>query len=175
MSGTIAWPSARLIQTERLDLETLRVEHAQEAAALLNDTRLHTFTGGSPATLDELAARYVRLSAGQSPHGSQAWLNWLVRDRSIGQIVGTVQATVERSVPDRLEAELAWVIGVPHQHKGYGRDAAFAMATWLREHGVAVLRAHIHPSHEASAAIARALGMAATDIRIDGEIRCTGT
>jgi hypothetical protein len=44
----------------------------EKRSALFNDTRLHLFTGGSPATPDELAARYVRLSAGQSPDGSQA-------------------------------------------------------------------------------------------------------
>ncbi len=173
MSGTAPWPTASLIQTGRLDLEPLRTEHAREAVTLLDDTRLHVFTGGSPATLDELEARFVRQSTGHSPDGSQAWLNWMVRNRSVGQIVGTVQATVDGSAPDCHEAEIAWVVGVAHQGRGYGREAALAMAAWLREQGVDLLRAHIHPRHEASAAIARALGMAATHLTVEGEVRWT--
>jgi hypothetical protein len=40
------WPLAPVLSTERLLLEPLRVEHAEEMAPLLDDRRLHAFTGG---------------------------------------------------------------------------------------------------------------------------------
>ena len=63
-------------------------------APLLNDSALHSFIGGSPASVAELAERYARQVQGRSPDGSQQWLNWIVRRVDTGEAVGTVQATV---------------------------------------------------------------------------------
>ena len=41
------------------------------------------------------------------------------------------------------------------------------MAAWLGERGVSRLRAHIHPEHEASMAVARSVGLAPADV-VDG-------
>ncbi|HEU5485252.1 MAG TPA: GNAT family N-acetyltransferase [Microlunatus sp.] len=158
-----------------LILEPLRVEHAVEMAPVLDDPALHTFTGGSPASLEELAGRYARWAIGRSPDGSQQWLNWIVRRRDTGLAVGTVQATVTTAIEDASQCqrvgEVAWVIAREHQHRGHAREAAHAMAGWLRAHGVDVLIAHIHPDHSASAHVARALGLAPTGDVVDGEIR----
>ena len=50
-------------RTERLDLEPLVVAHATELAPLLDDARLHEFTGGAPLSAAALAVRYERLAA----------------------------------------------------------------------------------------------------------------
>jgi RimJ/RimL family protein N-acetyltransferase len=97
----------------------------------------------------------------------------MLRRLSDGQLVGYVQATLHRPADGRLTAEVAWVIGSAYQGNGYGREGALAMTSWLREQGVDTLIADIHPEHEASAAIARALGLTATDTVVDGEIRWT--
>ena len=93
----------------------------------------------------------------------------MVRRRDTGQLVGTVQATVTGST-----AELAWVVAVPHQGQGYAREAALAVRNRLRDDGIARFTAHVHPDHDASAGIARALGLAPTDTIVDGEIRWSG-
>jgi RimJ/RimL family protein N-acetyltransferase len=124
------------------------------------------FIGGRPATEAERRERYTRQVAGHSSDGSEAWLNWVVRRRDGGELVGTVQATVSGST-----AELAWVVAVAHQGRGYAREAATAVQTWLRTTGVSEFLAHIHPDHAASAGVARALGLAPTDTVVDGEIR----
>ena len=163
------------LSSARLDLEPLAVEHAAEAAPLFADERLHTWTGGSPADEDELRRRYGRQVAGRSPDGRQVWLNWMLRDRRTGRLVGTVQATVavdERS--DRPTADLAWVVGTAHQGRGYAREGAAAMTDWLRTRGVNRLRASVHPEHSASIAVARALGLVATATTVDGEVRWAG-
>jgi RimJ/RimL family protein N-acetyltransferase len=156
------------LRTARLDLEPLRVDHAAEAAAAFDDARLHTFIGGEPATEDELRDRYGRHVVGHSPDGSETWLNWMLRRRDTGELVGTVQATVTGT-----SADLAWVVAVPHQGRGFAREAALAVRAELAGTGVGTFGAHIHPAHGASAGVARALGMTPTDTVVDGEIRWT--
>lgn len=157
------------MQTTRLLLEPLRVEHTLEMARLLDDGSLHRFTGGVPATLAELRDRYARQVAGRSPDGRQRWLNWIVRQRSSGAAAGFVQATITGEA--QCTAELAWTIGTAFQRQGYAREAAAEVLAWLRVRGVRVFVARIHPEHDASIGVARALGLVATDEVIDGEIR----
>lgn len=84
--------------------------------------------------------------------------------------LGTVQATVSEE-DDKLIAEVAWVIGTVHQGHGYAREAAGMLVTWLRQAGVQTLIARVHPEHEASMAVARAVGLAPTETVLDGEVR----
>lgn len=149
-------------------LEPLRLDHADEMAAVLADPALHEYTGGTPATAAELRVRYSRLATGFSADGSECWLNWVVRHGA--DAVGFVQATVTRSA-DQFDAEVAWVIGTGHQHHGYATEAALIMVEWLRQQGASAIVAHIHPGHGASAAVARRIGLLPTDHIEDGEIR----
>jgi RimJ/RimL family protein N-acetyltransferase len=162
-------PPAATLATTRLVLEPLRPEHAAEMAALLDDPLLHEFTGGTPVGVDELTARYERQVTGRSADGTERWLNWVLRRRDDGRPAGYVQATV---VDDT--AELAWVVGTTHQGDGLAQEGATAMSGWLVAHGVRRLVAHVHPEHAASAAVARRLGMSATDEVVDGEVRWVG-
>jgi len=164
------WPEAELIETERLFLEPLRVDHAGEMAPVLNDVSLHAFIGGQPATHDELRSRYAAQIVGHSPDRRQGWLNWILRHRPTGAPVGTVQATLTRD-GERSVAELAWVVAVVHQRRGYADEAAAAVADWLHQRGTDTLIAHIHPQHQASIAIAQRLGMRTTGVTVDGENR----
>jgi RimJ/RimL family protein N-acetyltransferase len=164
------WPRAELIETERLTLEPLRVEHAEELAALLDDQRLHRFTGGHAPQRDQLRARYRRQTEGQSPDGTRGWLNWVVRNKTTTAPVGTMQATLfNKHSP--VSAELAWVVAVAQQGNGYAKEAAAAMVDWLRARGVGAFVAHVHPDHAASAAIAMSVGMIPTDVLVNGEVR----
>lgn len=174
MSEPLSWPVAVPLEGRRLRLEPLRVAHAEEATTFLDDARLHTYIGGTPPTRDELERRYRRQSAGHSPDHAQGWLNWMLRRRADGVLVGTVQATLSRSDgPHHLEAELAWVVGHAHQGNGYAKEGAAVMADWLRTRGAGRLTAHVHPEHRASAAVAAALGMRPTGEPHDGEERWT--
>jgi RimJ/RimL family protein N-acetyltransferase len=167
---TPGWPATEPIETERLVLEPLRVDHADEMARVLADESLHEYVGGSPATREQLAARYTRQAVGRSADGAQGWFNWIARHRETGAAVGTVQATMQTEL-GRTIAEVAWVIATPHQRQGYGSEAAAGMATWLRRHGAAALIAHVHPEHHASMAVARHVGLTPTDVMVDNETR----
>ena len=158
---------------DRLDLEPLGVGHAEEMAPVLADPALHTFTGGEPATREQLRDRYARQAGGWSPDRSQRWLNWVVRRREDARAVGFVQATVTCPT-GLLTAEVAWVIALADQGHGYAGEAAQVMVDWLRRHGVRDLVAEIHPEHEASNRVARRIGLTPTRDVVDGEVRWVG-
>ncbi|MCX5391147.1 GNAT family N-acetyltransferase [Streptomyces sp. NBC_00094] len=160
MNGTV-------LRTRRLDLVPLAVAHAEEMAAVLADPALHTFIGGAPLTAPELRARYERLTAG-SPDPAVVWANWVVRLRDEDRLAGTVQATV---TDGGRVAEIAWVVGTEWQGRGIAREAARGLVDLLTTQGVRTVLAHVHPEHAASAAVARAAGLTATEEREDGEIR----
>jgi RimJ/RimL family protein N-acetyltransferase len=170
VSSLAGWPHAESIETPRLTLEPLRVDHAAEVAPVLDDARLHEYIGGRPETVEQLRSRYARLVAGESPDGQQGWLNWIVRLRGTRAVVGTVQATLHRA-PGATSAEIAWVVASGHQRQGYAKEASAGMVAWLREHGVRVFIGHVHPSHTASIAVARHLELEPTEVCVDGETR----
>ncbi|MEU9043112.1 MULTISPECIES: GNAT family N-acetyltransferase [unclassified Kitasatospora] len=158
-------PTAAPLHSERLDLLPIAPEHAEELAAALADPALHAFTGGRPATAEEMHARCARLAAG-SPDPAEQWGNWVLRLRADGALLGYVQATVR---PD--EAELAWVVGTPWQRRGLATEATRALLDHLIAAGVTTAVAHIHPDHHASARVATALGLHPTARTQDGETR----
>ncbi|MBM7783583.1 GNAT family N-acetyltransferase [Tenggerimyces flavus] len=162
MSGAVV---AETIGTERLELVPLVVEYAEEMAVVLSDPALHAFIGGSPDTVENLRARYRRMIEG-SPEAEVSWLNWVIRLRDEDCLTGTVQATVTGS-----EAEIAWVVGTPWQGRGIAREAARGLVEWLERQPVQTVVAHVHPDHHASAAVAAAAGLSATDQVQDGEVR----
>ncbi|QQC87769.1 GNAT family N-acetyltransferase [Streptomyces alfalfae] len=159
------------IRTARLDLVPLRVEHADAMSRVLDDPALHTFIGGAPEDADALRARYRRVLAG-SPNPGVSWCNWVIglRAEDGAPLVGTVQATVVPGAPGSV-AEIAWVVGTAWQRRGIATEAARGLVDWLAWQGVRTVVAHVHPDHGASAAVAAAAGLAATDTVQDGEIR----
>ncbi|MEU9830181.1 GNAT family N-acetyltransferase [Streptosporangium sp. NPDC048047] len=154
---------AEPIETARLTLLPLAVEHAAEMAEALDDPALHEFTGGSPSTAGELRDRYARMIAGPAG-GDDLWLNWVIRVTETGRLAGYVQATVTSG-----RAWVAWVVGTPWQGRGVATEAATAMVAWLRERGVRSFAAAVHPAHTASAAVARRAGLTPTPATEDGE------
>ena len=156
------------LETERLVLEPLEPGHADEMVDVLADPELYRHTGGEPPSGDELRRRYELQARGRSDDGTALWLNWIARERSTGATVGFVQATV--AIASRT-ADVAWVVGVAFQGRGYAREAAGAMVDRLREDGVARITAHIHPDNAPSEGVARALGLAPTTTVVEGELR----
>jgi RimJ/RimL family protein N-acetyltransferase len=161
------------IETARLLLDPLTVEHAHEMVDVLAFPELYAFIGGRPPSLAELRARYASQAVGRSPDGSECWLNWIVRHRQTSAAVGFVQATV-RERDHGPVASVAWLLAPCGQHRGLATEAATAMLAWLRSRGVAAVDAFIHPDHEASMAVARRCGLRPTEETVDGEVRWTG-
>jgi RimJ/RimL family protein N-acetyltransferase len=159
---------AELISTVRLDLLPLHADHCDEMATVLADPELYTFIGGSPPTREALRASYERMIAG-SADADVSWCNWVILLRQSGRLTGTVQATVVSG--DECVAEIAWVVGTQWQGQGIATEAAQALIGWLGQQSVQMVIAHIHPRHQASAAVAAAAGLIPTDEMRDGEVR----
>ena len=170
MASDHEWPQAPTLSTSTTLITPLAVDDADAVAAALDDPRLHAFIGGEPASADQLRERFVCLIAGQSPDGSEGWLNWVIRDRDTSEVIGTLQATIT-TAPEGRCAEVAWVVATRWQGRGLAKETAGEMVAWLRTQDITEIAAHVHPDHEASAAVARSLGMAPTDERVDGEVR----
>ncbi|MEU0277176.1 GNAT family N-acetyltransferase [Streptomyces sp. NPDC006195] len=199
-SISTALVGATVIDTERLTLLPLRVAYAEEMAAVLADPALYAHTGGIPPTVEELRTRYARQTAG-SPDPEVVWGTWMIGIREEAQeegqrsaescagssaghgptghvlagyvLAGYVQATIGPDGDGRT-AELAWVVGTAWQGRGIATEAARGLVRWLKGQGVRSLVAHVHPDHGASAAVAKAVGLAPTGERLDGEVRWSG-
>ena len=148
--------SARELSTERLTLEPLRQDHAKEMAGVLADTSLYEFIGDDPPTEVELAERYRRQVAGPLAE-EERWLNWIVRRSDTAEAIGFVQATV---TADR--ADVAWLIGVEHQRRGFACEAGSEMVEHLSTNAVTHLIAHIAVGHAGSERVAHRLGFERT-------------
>jgi len=85
------------------------------------------------------------------------------------RLAGTIQATI--STGDEPVAEVAWIVGTPWQGRGIATEAARALVAWLSKQSVKTVIAHIHPRHQASAAVASAAGLTPTNHWQDGERR----
>lgn len=158
------------VPSRRLLLDPLTVSAASEMVPVLGDPQLYEYTGGQAPTLPQLRDRYHVQVVGQSTDGAQWWLNWVIRWQRSSEPAGYVQATVEDHHGTRV-AEVAWVVSVAHQGQGVATEAAEAMIGWLRSSGVHEVVAHIHPSHDASIAVAERLGLRRTDTWQDSELR----
>lgn len=132
---------------------------------ILSDPRLYSFTGERPPTIDELRERYRQQVRGAPEGSSEEWLNWILRRREDEEPLGFVQATVVAT-----HADMAWLVGIASQGRGYATEAAAGMRDWLRANGAARLIAHIHPDHVASQRVATAIGLERTgSLDPDGE------
>jgi RimJ/RimL family protein N-acetyltransferase len=147
------------ISSPRLTLTPLADTDAVEMVEVLSNPSLYEFTGGEPPTLSSLTELYAFQTAG-SPREDEIWHNWVMRleDSAIGYVQATVIANT---------AEMAWVVGVPWQGRGYATEAGRSMMEWLAQREATQFTAHIHPEHEASQAVARALGLEATGVLDD--------
>ncbi len=154
------------LRSGRLELVPLDVAAAEDMVDVLSNPALYEFTGGEPPDSASLRDRFAQLAAGRSSDGEQLWHNWIVRIAADGSAIGTVQATVAEA---ESKAEIAWVIGVPWQGRGYASEAALALISWLQLRGTTTVIAHIHPDHAASAGVARRAGLHPTEDTEDGE------
>ena len=165
-----AWPAAEPLQTARTRLEPLTVEHASEMVGVLADPAVYEHIGGGAPSYEQLAERYARQVVGRSADGRQGWLNWIVRLRDSGEAIGFTQATVRHENEVRV-ADVAWLVSPRHQGEGLASEAASRMCDWLRSRGAGLLVAYISAANRPSAGVARRLGMRATDVVVDGEVR----
>ena len=155
------------LSTERLRIEPLTADDADDLFPVLDDPALGRYTGELPLDdVEALRARFARWQLRRSPDGTELWLNWVVRHRGDDRAIGVLQATVADG-----ETAIAWTIGTTFQRQGLATEAAGCLLLWLRAAiGHARIVAWIHPDHLASQAVARRIGLRPSDRVRDGEL-----
>jgi ribosomal-protein-alanine N-acetyltransferase len=145
----------RTIETRRLNLEPQTVEHAAEMFGVLADPSIYEFESEPPRSRDWLTKRFQLLESRHSPDGMEQWLNWVVRLRASGRLLGYVQATVRRD----SQALIAYEMNSAFWGQGFGQEAVGAMIGELsKTYDVSVAVAVFKKSNFRSRRLLRRLG-----------------
>lgn len=137
-----------------------RVAAARELGATLLD--------GWPGVEDRRFFELRRADLREHP----AWAPWLLRGLVLGgpeqQLVG--YCGFHGPPDDQDGVELGYTVAPALRRRGLAGAAVGRLIEWaFEEHGVAVVRASIAPSNEASTGLVRSLGFVAGALRMDPE------
>ncbi len=118
-----------ILQSQRLVLEPLQVDHAEALFDGFSDPALYGFIEPEPPTaFEELRERYLRILAGPRDNPIEKWVNFAVRLQS-GEYIGMTETSV---FPGDC-VYLAYFIFTSYQGKGYAREACVATLNHVRE------------------------------------------
>lgn len=147
--------SEDLIQTSRLVLEPIAVKHAEPLYESLQNSALYRYIPFEPPqSIEALAERYQRWSAGQSDGGKDIWLNYAVYWPKQKEYVGTLQATIEKEG----STYVAYEVFPSYWRRGIACETVSALIARLFEvYGVQVISAHVDTCNEASIGLLSAL------------------
>jgi len=148
----------RLIETPRLTLEPQRAAHAGTMFEVLSDPAIYEHENAPPESLQWLRERFAKLETRRSGDGREQWLNWVLRRRAQGDLIGYVQATVKADG----HAFIAYELGSAHWGRGLGSEAVAAMiGELLAQYGVHTALAVFKRSNRRSRRLLEVLGFAA--------------
>jgi RimJ/RimL family protein N-acetyltransferase len=113
----------------RLLFEPLQALHAAELFERLSDPRVWEFIGENPyPSVAAVADHFDHMAAGPpARHGHERWINYAVRSRAQGILLGTLQATIVAR-----RAEVAFLFGPQYWGRGYAAEAMTAFQEHLR-------------------------------------------
>jgi len=102
----------------RLQIEPLRAEHLLELAVQLRHPEVYEHIGGTPSLEDFILDRERALRGPSAAARKEHWLNYLVRERASGRMLGRLEATVHDSI-----AEVAFLFSPSNWGKGFAHEA----------------------------------------------------
>lgn len=127
--------SAKLIESLMSDLyilEPLDKSHANEMYAGLCSVDDYKFIPANPpASMDELIARYERISQHYSPDKRQIWLNWVIIHRQSGAHHGYVQSTI---MVEKNWAYIAYHVFGRYQKRGVAKQCVRMVIDFIFKH-----------------------------------------
>ena len=155
------------IQTPRLVLEPIAVEHAKLLYESLQNLALYRHIPFEPPQSTEaLAERYQRWSAGQSHDGQEVWLNYAIYWQKEKEYVGTLQATIEK----KGKTYIAYEVFPPYWRRGIAREAVSTLVAYLFvAYAVQTVSAHIDTRNKASLGLLKALSFRHTETIEDAD------
>lgn len=149
-----------VIETTRLILEPIKVDHAKEMVSVLSSPKLYTYVPQDPPNLDKLKKTYQFWSKRISPDGDEIWLNWAARLRESKRLVGQFQAGYK---PE--ESSIAYTIGLEFQRTGFALEALTGIFAFLMDKmGTTIVKAWIDTRNLPSILLVKKLGMKKVDI-----------
>lgn len=151
-----------VLETRRLRLQELVPGDLDFLVELLGNREVMRFYA---TTLDRRGVeRWLRRQWDRYARDGHGF--WAVEHRGTGALVGQV-GLLDQTLDDGVHSEIAYLVHVPHQRRGYGTEAAMA----VRDHAFDVLRksyvvSFVRPENIPSQKVAWRLGM-----RPEGMIR----
>ncbi|MFG6448568.1 GNAT family N-acetyltransferase [Roseateles sp. BYS180W] len=122
------------MQTPLITLDLLTVAHAPALFPVLGDPAMYRHIDRPiPADLSALRQTLQRWCTGGTADGRERWFNWVVQLHQEGETprsVGLMQATLDT----QGVCWIGYMIGVPDQGRGLGRQAVLAMLQELDQH-----------------------------------------
>ena len=117
------------LDTLRLLFEPLQPGHAGFLFAQLDDPRVYEHIPGNvPANAAALADQFAHMASGPTTNcANERWINFAVRLRADGTLIGRLQATVIAG-----RAEVAYLLGPNHWGHGYAVEGMTAFQEHLQ-------------------------------------------
>ncbi len=163
---TIPTDEEHTLKTERLTLEPIVTEHAQEMLSVLNEVELHQFIPSEPFELEQLQRRYKIWERRISKERDEVWLNWAARENKTGELIGHFQAGV------RLDEDsyIAYIVNSKFQRQGFASEALHEIIDFLKSHmKLKNIKAWIDTRNKASTGLVERLGMNQVDFIKDAD------
>ena len=127
--------------TTRLQMKRVQRQLASKVYPIFNDPRLYTYLPEDPLSLEATEKRFTFWEPGISPDQSEYWLNWVIQIQESQQVIGTVQAGINR---ESRVASIAYMLAYDFQKKGYAFEAVSNLIKFLRkEYQIAQIKAWI--------------------------------
>ncbi len=144
-----------VIETERLILEPITPDHAEEMFFLLQDSRLYKFIPQDPPSLELLKKRYQVWQGRKSPDETEVWLNWAAKNRATSKYIGHFQSGWDA----KGGFSIAYTVGVDFQNQGYAREAVASVVAFLKtKMNADAVRSWVDTRNQASIGLMKTLG-----------------
>lgn len=148
---------APLLETPRMRLAPLGLEHWEAYAAAWADPQLTAFIGGQPRGRQESWTKFTQ-GVGLWPLFGFGY--WAFEDKATGEFLGNGGlARFERGIAELGDhPEAGWAFVPPAWGKGLATEAMAAIFGWADAHLAKEIRCIIDPANAASAHVAAKLG-----------------
>ncbi|MCF6692591.1 GNAT family N-acetyltransferase [Raoultella terrigena] len=163
--------SSKLIEpmiSDLYSLEPLDKSHAQKmyvGLCIVDDYKY--IPSNPPASLEELAARYERLSQCHSSDKSEIWLNWAIINRNSGAYLGYVQSTI---MLDKGWAYIAYHVFGTYQKKGVAKQCVRMLIDFLfNKYNLSHVDALIDTRNQASIGLVESLKLKKINVSKDAD------
>jgi ribosomal-protein-alanine N-acetyltransferase len=157
----ISKDSNLVIETDRLVLEPITIEHADKMFLLLQDELLYKFIPSDPPVMEALKNRYQRWQARQSPDGKEVWLNWAAKGRNTPHYIGHFQSGWD----EKNGFSIAYIVGVEFQKQGYAREAVASVISFLKtKMNAGKIKSWVDTRNQASICLMKRLGFEKVEV-----------